>query len=294
MSPPAAHGLARTAFTPALVAVILLVGILLVDWAVDRHLGPREDERIAALEERVESDARVEPVLSVERDWQTTRSLDRKHRIRLVSALLILASAVFLTSAKSLSPGMALAFPPLDDLVARRFPTPEPASPGSPRKKRAPEPDLSAVDEIVKRIGKGADGAIAILQEIQEVFGYLPDAAMERVAETTDVTPSQLAGTSSFYSRFRRTPRGDHLVRVCHGTACHVAGAQHIEEELRRHLEIPDGADTDRERRFTLAPVACLGCCSLAPVIMVDERTAGRLNPGTASAALRQAEAEEC
>jgi NADH:ubiquinone oxidoreductase subunit E len=76
------------------------------------------------------------------------------------------------------------------------------------------------------------------------------------------------------------------MVRVCHGTACHVSGARQITEELRRTLKIPRGSDTDPERMFTLEEVACLGCCSLAPVMMVDEHAAGKLTPSTARGAL--------
>ena len=130
------------------------------------------------------------------------------------------------------------------------------------------------------------EAAIPILQAIQAHFRYLPDEALARVCETTEVTPAQIAGTSSFYARFRRSPVGEHIVRVCHGTACHVAGARHITDELRRQLRIPDGADTDPTRTFTIDEVACLGCCSLAPVLMIDERTAGRLTPSTACEAL--------
>ena len=142
------------------------------------------------------------------------------------------------------------------------------------------------VDALVQREGRGQDAAIPILQAIQAHYRYLPDEALRRVCELTDVTPAQIAGTSSFYARFRRSPVGDHVIRVCHGTACHVSGARQITEELRRHLHIPDGADTDPARRFTIDEVACLGCCSLAPVLMVDEHTAGRLTPATAAAAL--------
>ena len=80
-------------------------------------------------------------------------------------------------------------------------------------------------------------------------------------------------------------------MRVCHGTACHVAGARQVAEELRRYLSIPEGADTDSARMFTLDEVACLGCCSLAPVLMVDGRTAGKLTPASAGAALEHLEA---
>lgn len=135
--------------------------------------------------------------------------------------------------------------------------------------------------------------AIPLLQAIQSHYRYLPDDALHRVCELTDITPAEICGTSTFYGQFRRSPVGRHIVRVCHGTACHVAGARQISDELRRHLKIPAGADTDAARMFTLAEVACLGCCSLAPVLMLDEHTAGRLTPATASAALDEAGQKE-
>ena len=144
----------------------------------------------------------------------------------------------------------------------------------------------TVVDEIVAKYGRTQEAAVPILHAIQEHYRYLPDDALARVCETTDIRPSQIAGTSSFYSRFRRSPLGDHVIRVCHGTACHVSGARPITEELRRQLGIPDGADTSTDRKYTVEEAACLGCCSLAPVLMVDERTAGRLTPSTAVAAV--------
>jgi NADH:ubiquinone oxidoreductase subunit E len=118
----------------------------------------------------------------------------------------------------------------------------------------------------------------------------LPDEALNRVCELTEITPAQIAGTSSFYAQFRRSPAGKHIVKICHGTACHVTGATQVSEELRRHLEISPDADTDAERLFTLDNVACLGCCSLAPVIMIDEQTFGRLTPSSACQALHEVE----
>jgi NADH:ubiquinone oxidoreductase subunit E len=146
--------------------------------------------------------------------------------------------------------------------------------------------DLSFVDGLVERLGRGPEAAVPILQAIQEHYRYLPDEALRRVCELTEISPAQIAGTSSFYARFRRSPVGRHVVKVCHGTACHVAGAQQVHDELRRHLGIPPGADTDARRLFTLEAVACLGCCSLAPVLTVGEETAGRLTPATARHAL--------
>ena len=140
---------------------------------------------------------------------------------------------------------------------------------------------------LVSQIGRGKEAAIPLLQAIQTHYRYLPDEALRRVCELTEITPAEIAGTSSFYGQFRRSPVGEHIVRVCHGTACHVSGARQITEELRRYLAIPDGEDTDAARLFTLDEVACLGCCSLAPVLMVDGHTAGKLTPATACDALR-------
>ena len=157
----------------------------------------------------------------------------------------------------------------------------------------APELDLTFVDRMVSQIGHTREAAIPLLQAIQTHYRYLPDEALHRLCELTDLTPADVAGTSSFYGQFRRSPVGEHVVRVCHGTACHVSGARQITEELRRYLAIPDGADTDAARQFTLDEVACVGCCSLAPVLMVDGHTAGKLTPATACDALHVAEQKE-
>ena len=157
----------------------------------------------------------------------------------------------------------------------------------APRLKPALQSTPPTVDEIVVAHGRGPEAAIAILQAIQQHYRYLPGEALRRVCELTDITPAQVLGTSSFYSRFRRSPVGEHIVRVCHGTACHVSGARQITDELRRGLKIPDGADTDPSRTFTIEEVACLGCCSLAPVMMVDEQTVGKLTPSGACEALK-------
>jgi NADH:ubiquinone oxidoreductase subunit E len=150
-----------------------------------------------------------------------------------------------------------------------------------------PDLDLSFVETAIALHGRGKESAIPLLAAIQTHYRYLPDEALRRLCDITGITPAQIAGTSSFYGQFRRSPVGEHLVRVCHGTACHVSGARQITEELRRYLAIPDGADTDPSRTFTVDEVACLGCCSLAPVMMVDGHTAGKLTPASARDALR-------
>ena len=138
-------------------------------------------------------------------------------------------------------------------------------------------PDLTNIDDIIASEGKTADRILPILQAMQKVYGYLPREALERVCEKTDITPAAIIGFSSFYDQFRFTPAGEHIIRVCLGTACHVKGAQRVYDAFRRHLRIPEHGDTDPEGRFTVEPVACLGCCTLAPVVQIGEVIYGHL-----------------
>jgi NADH:ubiquinone oxidoreductase subunit E len=209
----------------------------------------------------------------------TAARLARKNRDNVLAWVLIAAAAAFLTSAKGLIKPQKPRLPVEKSRQAK--------APGPLRTAAAPELDLSFVEQMVAQIGRGKEAAIPLLQAIQNHYRYLPDEALRRVCELTEITPAEIAGTSSFYGQFRRSPVGEHIVRVCHGTACHVSGARQITEELRRYLAIPDGQDTDAARMFTVDEVACLGCCSLAPVLMVDGHTAGKLTPATACEALK-------
>lgn len=145
----------------------------------------------------------------------------------------------------------------------------------SPGDTSAPEIDLQFVDEAIQRVGRSPDRVIPLLQELQDHFGYLPEPALRRIAATTAITPAAITGVGTFYDLFRHTPRGKSLVRVCHGTACHVSGAERVEDSLRRLLGIPAGQDTDPDLQFTIESVACLGCCTLAPVMQIDQVTHG-------------------
>ena len=142
------------------------------------------------------------------------------------------------------------------------------------------------VDEIVREHGRAPQAVVAILQAIQRRFGYLPPVALRHVCEVTEISPARMAGVSTFYRQFRHRPVGRHRIRVCHGTACHVAGAVEITESVRRHLAIEGDEDTDAKRVFTVEKVACLGCCSLAPCLQIDGITYGRLTPRSASRAV--------
>ena len=138
------------------------------------------------------------------------------------------------------------------------------------------EVDLSVVDEVIARHGIGANKAIPLLQDIQAQYGYLPAQALHYLAGQTECTPAQIYGVVTFYSQFRLMPVGKHMIRVCHGTACHVQGAERISQAVSDLLGIEDG-ETTEDGLYTIEKVACLGCCSLAPVIMVDDTVYGKL-----------------
>ncbi len=143
------------------------------------------------------------------------------------------------------------------------------------------------VESIVTECGRSPDAVIPILQKIQAHYRYLPETTLRRVCELTDITPASIAGVSTFYSQFRHKPVGRHIISICHGTACHVKGAELIHETLRRQLAIPAGEDTDPAGTFTLERVACLGCCTLAPVMKIDAVTYGHLTPETVPRAIQ-------
>jgi NADH-quinone oxidoreductase subunit F len=143
----------------------------------------------------------------------------------------------------------------------------------------ATDQDLSIIDQIVQRLGREPQAVIPILQAIQAHYRYLPQAALERVCRLTKITPAAITGVATFYTQFRHRPVGRHLITVCHGTACHVKGAELIGQAFRRQLGLTDGQDTDARGLFTLERVACLGCCTLAPVAQIDGVTYGRLTP---------------
>ena len=135
------------------------------------------------------------------------------------------------------------------------------------------EVDLEDIDAIVALNGTGAEAVIPILQAIQTKFRYLPGVAMERVCELTEITPASIEGVATFYTQFRRDPVGEHVISLCDGTACHVKGSEDIHDAVCDTLGMDHGQDTDSDGKYTIQKVACLGCCSLAPAMKVDEVT---------------------
>ena len=125
----------------------------------------------------------------------------------------------------------------------------------------------------------GAPGElIPLLQSAQDHFGYIPRRAIKYIATVTKIPESTVYGVITFYNQFRLQPMGEHLIRLCVGTACHVSGARMLVDTVQDELGIEVGQTTE-DGVFTLFTVACLGCCSLAPVMMIDEETHGRLTP---------------
>lgn len=124
---------------------------------------------------------------------------------------------------------------------------------------------------------RGQEGAlIPVLQAAQDIYGYLPKEVLEWIGEELKLPISQIYGVVTFYAQFRLSPRGRHIIRVCQGTACYVRGADAIFEEIKDRLGVGDG-ETTEDLKFTLESVACIGACSLAPVITIDDDTHGRL-----------------
>jgi len=151
--------------------------------------------------------------------------------------------------------------------------------------------DLEPIRGIVARAGRGRETCVPVLQEMQAAYGYLPPEAIRYVVEHTDISASQLFGVATFYEQFRFAPIGKHLIRVCHGTACHVNGANRIDQAVEELLGISDG-ETTADGLFTLQTVACLGCCSLSPVMMIGETVYGRLTPKETGAILKRYKAQ--
>jgi NADH-quinone oxidoreductase subunit E len=128
---------------------------------------------------------------------------------------------------------------------------------------------------------------IPILQKLQAAYGYLPKDIITRLSERTGIFSTQIMGVATFYSQFRLQPTGEKTIKICFGTACHVNGAEKVADALCDELKIEMGGTTP-DNKFTLESVACLGCCSLAPVMMIGDETYGRLTPDKARKIIRE------
>ena len=136
--------------------------------------------------------------------------------------------------------------------------------------------DLRLLDPLIEK-NKGKKGnLIPLLQGAQDLFGFIPRPVFEKISAECGIPLSDMFGVATFYAQFRLKPVGKFIIRVCHGTACHVQNAKEITEAIEECLKIKDG-ETTQDRFYTLESVACLGCCSLAPVMMIGDQTYGKL-----------------
>ena len=136
------------------------------------------------------------------------------------------------------------------------------------------------VDAIIDRIGTSRRDIIPLLQALQDEFSYLPSDALLRVYERTEIDRAQLISVSTFYSQFRHVPYGKHIIKVCTGTACHVKGANNVYDAFRRELKMEEDRITTADQEYSIEKIACLGCCALAPVVQIDEKIYGHVQPG--------------
>ena len=137
--------------------------------------------------------------------------------------------------------------------------------------------DCGPIDGMVEAIGRGQDALLPILQAIQKKYNYLPEPALRRVCELSRITPSQIVSVATFYPQFRFKPPGKYNIQVCLGNSCHVGGAQNFMEAMKIEKNLGDG-DTSPDQMFSLEGVGCLGCCAIAPVVVVNKDFHGRMN----------------
>ena len=138
---------------------------------------------------------------------------------------------------------------------------------------------FSVVDAVVSETGREREKVILILQEVQKRLNYIPSEALKHICRVTEVTPGQISGVSTFYSQFRHLPSGKHTIKICSGTACHVKGSELITEAFKRDLMITEERNSSPDDLFSIEEVACLGCCTLAPVVQIDGKTYGHVKP---------------
>lgn len=152
--------------------------------------------------------------------------------------------------------------------------------------------DLSLIKDVLDKYADADGNLITILQHTQDIYGYLPTDVLYHIAERIGSTPAKVMGVATFYSQFRLKPVGKYLIMLCQGTACHVNGSDKIEKAIKEELGISDGETTD-DGLFTLKNVACLGCCSLSPVMMINDETYGSLTSEKTKTILRNLKAKE-
>ncbi len=141
---------------------------------------------------------------------------------------------------------------------------------------------FAPVDKILKQQGCDPAKLIPILQQVQDLYRYLPEDVMRHIADKLEISPAKVFGVATFFAHFAITPKGKHIIKVCNGTACHVKGSSFVINTVKDKLKLKDGQDTTEDGLFTLECVSCLGACGLAPVMVLDETVHGQITPAQA------------
>ncbi len=135
-----------------------------------------------------------------------------------------------------------------------------------------------ALDRVIEKYRLEEGSVISLLQDIQEEFGYIPEDSVSYVSGRTGIPQSSFYGVATFYAQFYLKPRGKNIITACCGTACHVKGAERVISRIRRELELTGGEDTTQDGLFTVEDVACVGACSIAPVVIVNKEVHGKVS----------------
>lgn len=138
---------------------------------------------------------------------------------------------------------------------------------------------FEAVNEILKKYNYKPQKLIAVLQEVQEIYRYLPEEVLMYVATSMSLTPSRIFGVVTFYENFSLDPKGKYIIRVCDGTACHVRHSEPLLSAIRQRLQLKEGQTTTPDLMFSLETVACLGACVVAPVVSINGEIYGHMTP---------------
>ncbi len=147
--------------------------------------------------------------------------------------------------------------------------------------------------QILDNYRKNEGNIISLLQEIQEAFGYIPREAVEWFSKKLDIPSSSFFGVVTFYAQFHLKPTGKNIITACCGTACHVKGSERLIDGLRRELNLIEGEDTTEDREFTIEKVACVGTCSIAPVVIVNKKVHGRMTTDRLSKEIKKLRGEK-
>lgn len=138
---------------------------------------------------------------------------------------------------------------------------------------------FAQTDKILESFNYDASKLIPILQQVQDIYRYLPEDVMRHIAGKLHISPAKVFGVATFFAHFAITPKGKHIVKVCNGTACHVKGASPIITAVKNKLKLTGNKETTDDGLFTLECVSCLGACGLAPVMVIDDTVHGQMTP---------------